>query len=65
MFPLGLSSVQKRRITCSNELHHFDTTTFTLRFVGHISIVYCVVERIMASGIFPRVAFEAFDGAGT
>lgn len=45
-------------LTCSNELHHFDTTTFTLLGFGHIVWINCVVERIMASGIFPRVAVE-------
>ena len=57
---VSLGTAWKGTLTCSNELHHFDTTAITIRCIGHIFLVNCVVERIVASRIVPRVAFKTF-----
>jgi len=46
-------------VLCTNELHHFDTAPFTLSCIRHIFLVNGIIERIMASGIVPRITFEA------
>ena len=45
-------------LTCTDELHHFDTATFTIPKRRHILFVNGIIERIMTSRIIPRVTFE-------
>ena len=45
--------------TCTNKLHHFDTTTIARSSVRH-SVFVCIIiiERIMASRIIKWIAFK-------
>jgi len=46
-------------VLCTDELHHFDTAAFTFYNRWHMFLVNGIIERIMASGIVPGIAFEA------
>ena len=52
-------------LTSSDELYHFDTTAFTFSNRWHVMFVHCVVERVVAPRILPRIAFETLDCSTT
>ena len=52
---------QQLRLTSANKLNHLDTTSFTFANAWHVLLVYCEVERVVASRVVPRVALEAIN----
>ena len=57
----NLSSYVNRQITGSNELNHFDATPFTRLGWRHFMFVDGIIERIMTTFVFHRIAFKTIN----